>query len=67
VLTLQGRVMGSEDVSVQLREQVARQAEDLSTLENFRVDTYLFYFSLLVFSFSLFLSLSLFSQRWVER
>ena len=54
-------------MSARLCEQAARQAEDLSTLENFRVGTYLFYFLLLVFSFSLFLSLSLFSQSWVER
>ena len=46
VLTLRGRVMGTEDASARLREQVARQAEDLSTLENFRIGTYLFYFSL---------------------
>ena len=44
VLTLRGRVMGTEDASTRLREQVARQAEDLSTLENFCVGTYLFYF-----------------------
>ena len=54
--------MGTEDASAQLHEQAAPQAEDLSTLENFRINTHLFYFSLLVFSFSLFLSLSLFSQ-----
>ena len=62
MLALRGRVMGTEDASARLREQVARQAEDLSTLENFHVGTYLFCFSLLVFCFSLFLSLSLFSQ-----
>ena len=62
MLALRGWVMGTEDASAQLHEQAAPQAEDLSTLENFRVNTYLFYFSLLVFSFSLFLSLSLFSQ-----
>jgi len=45
VLALWGRVMGTEDASARLREQVARQAEDLSTLENFRIGTYLFYFS----------------------
>ena len=67
VLTLRGQVMGTEDMSARLREQAARQAEDLSTLENFRVSTYLFCFSLLVFSFSLFLNLSLFPQSWVER
>ena len=62
VLALRVRVMGIEDASARLREQAARQAEDLSTLENFHVGTYLFCFLLLVFSFSLFLSLSLFSQ-----
>ena len=67
VLVLRGRVMGTEDASAWLHEQVVRQAEDLSTLKNFRVGTYLFCFSLLVFSFSLFLSLSLFSQSWVGR
>ena len=45
VLTLQGRVMGMEEVSARLREQVARQAEEFSTLENFCIDTYLFCFS----------------------
>ena len=59
--------MGTEDASARLSEQAAWQAEDLSTLENFHVGMYLFCFSLLVFSFSLFLSLSLFSQSWVER
>ena len=60
-------MIGTEDASARLREQVARQVEDLSTLENIHVGTYLFYFSLFGFSFSLFLSLSLFSQSWVER
>jgi len=46
VLALRGRVMGTEDASTRLREQVARQAEDLSTLENFCIGTYLFCFSL---------------------
>ena len=45
VLALRGRVMGTVDASARLREQVARQVEDLSTLENFRVGMYLFYFS----------------------
>ena len=49
VLALQGRVMGTEDASARLREQVARQAEDLCTLENFHVGTYLFCFSLCCF------------------
>ena len=42
---LQGRVMGTEEASARLREQVARQAEEFSTLENFHVGMYLFYFS----------------------
>ena len=46
-------------MSARLREQAAQQAEDLSILENFRVGMCLFCSSLLVFSFSLFLSLSL--------
>ena len=45
VLTLRGRVMGTEEASARLREQVARQAEEFSTLENFRVGRYLFCFS----------------------
>ena len=40
-----GRVMGTEEVSARLHEHVARQAEEFSTLENFHVGTYLFYFS----------------------
>ena len=53
--------MGTEDVTARLREQVARQVEDLSILENFHIGTCFFCSLLLVFSFSLFLSLSLFS------
>ena len=45
MLALQGRVMGTEEASAWLHEQVARQAEEFSTLENFHLDTYLFYFS----------------------
>ena len=52
-VALRGRVMETEDASAwlrelvaQLREQVARQAEDLSTLEASHVDTYLFVFLL---------------------
>ena len=45
VLVLRGRVMGMEEASAQLREQVARQAEEFSTLENFHLDTYPFCFS----------------------
>ena len=44
VLALRGRVMGTEDASAWLREQVARQAEDLSTLEASRIGVYLFCF-----------------------
>ena len=44
VLVLRGRVMGTEEASARLCEQVARQAEEFSTLENFHVSTYLFYF-----------------------
>ena len=63
MLMLWGRVMGMEEASAQVREQVARQAEEFSTLENFRLGTYLFYFSSCWFSsFSLFLSLSPFFQ-----
>jgi len=45
VLTLWGWVMGTEDTSARLREQVAQQAEDLSTLEASRIGAYLFVFS----------------------
>ena len=44
VLALRGQVMGMEDASARLREQVARQAEDLSTLEASRIGAYLFCF-----------------------
>ena len=44
MLALRGRVMGMEDVSARQREQVARQVEDLSTLEAYRIGAYLFYF-----------------------
>ena len=36
--------MGMEEASARLREQVTRQAEEFSALENFRLDTYLFCF-----------------------
>ena len=49
MLALQGRVMGTKDTSARLCEQAARQAKDLSILENFRVGTCLFCSSLLVF------------------
>ena len=45
VLTLRDQVMGMEDASAWLREQVARQAEDFSTLEASRISAYLFVFS----------------------
>ena len=45
VLVLQSQVMGMEDASARLREQVARQAEDFSTLEASRIGAYLFVFS----------------------
>ena len=41
VLALRGWVMGTEEASARLREQVARQVE-FSTLENFHLGTYLF-------------------------
>jgi len=44
VLMLRGQVMGMEGASARLRKQVARQAEDLSTLEASRVGAYLFCF-----------------------
>ena len=44
VLTLQGQVMGMEDASARLREQVSQQAEDLSTLEASHIGAYLFCF-----------------------
>ena len=46
MLALWGRVMGTEEASARLREQVARQAGELSILENFHVGTYLFCFLL---------------------
>ena len=59
VLALRGRVMRTEEASARLCEQVARQAEEFSTLENFCLGMYLFLlFVALVSSFSLFLSLS---------
>ena len=45
VLALRGWVMGTEEASARLREQVARQAKEFSTLENFHIGMYLFYFS----------------------
>ena len=45
VLVLRSQVMGMEDASAWLCEQVARQAEDFSTLEASRTGAYLFVFS----------------------
>ena len=44
VLVLRSQVMGMEDASARLREQVARQAEEFSTLEASRIGAYLFCF-----------------------
>ena len=44
VLALRVQVMGMEDASARLREQVARQVEDFSTLEASRIGVYLFCF-----------------------
>ena len=44
VLALRDQVMGMEAASVWLPEQVARQAEDLSTLKASRIGAYLFVF-----------------------
>ncbi|XP_066323431.1 uncharacterized protein [Miscanthus floridulus] len=38
VLMLRGRVMGTKEACARLREQVARQAEEFSTLENFHLE-----------------------------
>ena len=54
--------MGTEDASAWLREQVAWQAEDLSTLENFHVGTYLFCFSLCFFLQPIFELVALLSE-----
>ena len=67
VLALWSQVMGMEDTSARLREQVARQAEDFSTLEVSRIGAYLLFSCGVDFSLSLFLSLSSFSQSWVKR
>ena len=45
MLMLRDQVMGMEDASARLREQMARQAEDFSTLEASRIGAYLFVFS----------------------
>ena len=43
VLVLRGRVQGTEEVNARLREQVTRQEEGLSILENTRLGMYLFH------------------------
>ena len=45
MLALRDRVMGTEEANARQHEKVAQQAEGLSALENFRLGTYLFYFS----------------------
>ena len=45
VLALRGRVMGTGEANARLCEQVTRQKEGLSILENTCLGTYLFYFS----------------------
>ena len=44
VLALRGRVLGTEEANTRLREQVTRQEEGLSILENTRLGMYLFHF-----------------------
>ena len=44
VLVLRGRVLGTEELNARLREQVTRQEEGLSIIENTCLGTYLFYF-----------------------
>ena len=44
VLVLRGRVMGMEEANARLREQVTRQEEGLSILENTHLGMYLFCF-----------------------
>ena len=44
VLVLQGRVHGTEELNAWLHEQVARQEEGLSILENTRLGMYPFCF-----------------------
>ena len=45
MLVLWGWVMGMEETNARLCEKVTRQKEGLSILENARLGTYLFYFS----------------------
>ena len=44
MLTLQGQVMGTKEANARLREQVTRQEEGLSILENTCLGMYLFCF-----------------------
>ena len=44
VLSLQDQVLGTEESNARLREQVTRQEEGLSILENTRLSMYLFLF-----------------------
>ena len=44
MLTLRGRVLGTEEVNARLCKQVTRQAKGLSILENTRLGMYLFCF-----------------------
>ena len=51
VLALRGRVLGTEELNARLREQVTRQEEGLSILENTRLGMYLFGFWLMSWFF----------------
>ena len=44
MLALRGQVMGTEEANARLREQVTRQEEGLSILENTHLGLYLFHF-----------------------
>ena len=44
MLALWDRMMGTEEASARLREQVAQQAKEFSTLENFLLGKYPFCF-----------------------
>ena len=44
VLMLRGQVLGTKELNTWLREQVTRQEEGLSILENTRLGMYPFYF-----------------------
>ena len=66
VLTLRGRVMGTEEANTRLCVQAARQAKEFSVLENFHVGTYLFCFSSRWFFLQPVSELAPFFQSWVE-